>query len=82
MSGLNENNLKIAKTIKLFIGGDFPRTESGRSLPLYAHKSKNIYAHICRASRKDLRNAVTAAQTASPGWQGKSAYNRSQLLLS
>lgn len=80
MSGLNENNLKIAKTIKLFIGGDFPRTESGRSLPLYAFKSKNVYAHICRASRKDLRNAVTVAQTALPGWQGKSAYNRSQIL--
>lgn len=80
MSGLNENNLKIPKTIKLFIGGDFPRTESGRSLPLYAFKSKNIYAHICRASRKDLRNAVTVAQTALVGWQTKSAYNRSQIL--
>ena len=80
MSGLNEKNLKIAKTIKLFIGGDFPRTESGRSLPLYAYKSKNTYAHICRGSRKDLRNAVTAAQSALHGWQSKSAYNRGQIL--
>lgn len=80
MSGLNEKNLKIAKTIKLFIGGDFPRTESGRSLPMYAFKTKNVYAHICRASRKDLRNAVTAAQGALPGWQNKSAYNRGQIL--
>lgn len=84
MSGLNEKNkagsLKVAKTIKLFIGGDFPRTESGRSLPLYSYKTKNIYAHICRASRKDVRNAVTAAQSALHGWQSKSAYNRGQIL--
>lgn len=76
--------MHIAKTIKLFIGGEFPRTESGRSAPLYFHKTdakiKKIYANICLASRKDLRNAVTAAQAAQPGWQSKSAYNRSQIL--
>lgn len=85
MAGINSKqqaneNLKIAKTIKLFIGGEFPRTESGRSAPIYVHKTKKLYAHICMASRKDLRNAVTAAQSAQAGWQSKSAYNRSQIL--
>lgn len=72
--------MKIAKTIKLFIGGDFPRTESGRSVPVYNYKTKKLYANVCLASRKDLRNAVTAAQTAQASWQNKSAYNRSQIL--
>lgn len=72
--------MKIAKTIKLFIGGDFPRTESGRSVPIYIYKTKKLYANVCLASRKDLRNAVTAAQSAQPGWQNRSAYNRSQIL--
>lgn len=83
MAGINNlstDNLKVAKTIKLFIGGEFPRTESGRSAPVYIHKTKKLYAHICLASRKDLRNAVTAAQSAQPSWQAKSAYNRSQIL--
>lgn len=80
MSGLNGNNLQIAKTIKLFIGGEFPRTESGRSFPVFVHKSKNVYANLCRASRKDLRNAITAAQAALSSWCGKSAYNRGQIL--
>lgn len=82
MSGLSKQNLRVAKTIKLFIGGDFPRTESGRSFPVYTGtgKNKEVYAHLCRASRKDLRNAVTAAQGALSGWAGKSAYNRSQIL--
>jgi acyl-CoA reductase-like NAD-dependent aldehyde dehydrogenase len=80
MSGLNGDKLQIAKTIKLFIGGDFPRTESGRSFPVYVNKTKNVYANLCRASRKDLRNAITAAQGAFGSWAGKSAYNRGQVL--
>lgn len=90
MSGLtpsgNLSHLKIAKTIKLFINGEFPRTESGRSFPVYAvNKSsskteRQIYANLCLASRKDFRNAVTAAQDAQHGWAGKSAYNRGQIL--
>lgn len=79
MSGLN-NELKIAKTIKLFIGGEFPRTESGRSVPVYVAKSKKLYANLCKASRKDLRNAVTAAKEAQHGWSARSAYNRTQIL--
>jgi acyl-CoA reductase-like NAD-dependent aldehyde dehydrogenase len=82
MSGLTNETaaLKIAKTIKLFIGGDFPRTESGRSMPVYQAKSKKLYANLCKASRKDLRNAVTAAQGAQHGWAAKTAYNRTQIL--
>lgn len=72
--------MKVAKTIKLFINGEFPRTESGRVYPVYVKKTKNIYANICLASRKDFRNAVTAAQGAFASWSNKSAYNRAQIL--
>lgn len=77
---LNTNNLKVAKTIKLFIGGEFPRTESGRTFAIYSAKSKKLYAHVCQASRKDLRNAVTAAIAAQGSWQSRTAFNRSQIL--
>jgi acyl-CoA reductase-like NAD-dependent aldehyde dehydrogenase len=70
---------KVLKTIKLFIGGEFPRTESGRTLPVL-RTDGSVFAQICRASRKDLRNAVTAAKEAQPGWEKKTAYNRSQIL--
>jgi len=72
--------IKIAKTIKLFIAGEFPRTESGRSMPVFLAKSKKLYAYCCQASRKDLRNSVTAAQSAQHGWESRSAYNRTQIL--
>ena len=80
MAGLNDGILHVAKTIKLYINGAFPRTESGRSFPAYVHNSKKIYAHLCQASRKDLRNAVTAANSAASGWYGRSSYNRAQIL--
>ncbi len=80
MSGLTKNNQAIAKTIKLFIGGDFPRTESGRSFPVYFSKTKDVYANLCLSSRKDLRNALTAANSAQPSWAGKTASNRGQIL--
>lgn len=89
----NTQRLAVAKTIKLFINGEFPRTESGRSFPVYTYSKKsksksagakksddNIYAHLSLASRKDFRNAVTAAQTAQPSWASKTAYNRGQIL--
>ena len=65
--------LDVAKTYKMYIGGKFPRTESGR---FYTAATANV----CLASRKDLRNAVVAARSAQAGWQGRSAYNRSQIL--
>lgn len=79
MTGLN-GNLQIAKTIKLFINGEFPRTESGRSFPIYYNASKKVYANVCRASRKDFRNAVSAALKAHETWTNRTAYNRSQIL--
>jgi acyl-CoA reductase-like NAD-dependent aldehyde dehydrogenase len=70
--------LNIRKTYKLYINGEFPRTESGR---FYAVKSDGqLLANACRGSRKDLRNAVQAARKAQGGWSGKTAYNRGQIL--
>jgi acyl-CoA reductase-like NAD-dependent aldehyde dehydrogenase len=72
--------LNIPKTIKLFINGEFPRTESGRSFACYHKGTKQVYANLCLSSRKDLRSAVTAAKDAQKSWSEKSAYNRSQIL--
>ncbi len=73
------DRLPVLKTYKLFIGGAFPRTESGRSLQVENNKGK-VVAHLCHASRKDLRNGVVAARKASSGWASRSAYNRTQVL--
>ncbi|MDG2126261.1 MAG: aldehyde dehydrogenase family protein [Verrucomicrobiales bacterium] len=72
--------LKVLKTYKLFIGGKFPRTESGRYLRAHDVKTGEQLANYCHASRKDLRNAVTAARSAFPGWAAKSAYLRGQII--
>ncbi len=72
--------LPIPKTIKLFINGEFPRTESGRSFQVMHHGTKKTFANLCQASRKDLRTAVTAAQEALPAWEKRTSYNRSQIL--
>jgi aldehyde dehydrogenase (NAD+) len=71
--------LPIPKTYKLFIGGQFPRTESGRSIKI-ADAAGNTVAHACHASRKDLRNAVEAAAGVQPKWAGATAYLRAQIL--
>ena len=71
--------LEVQKTYKLYIGGKYPRTESGRYYSLQ-DASGNHIAHVCRASRKDFRNAVVAARKAQNGWAGRSAYNRGQIL--
>ncbi len=71
--------IEVLKTYKIFIGGQFPRTESGRYYPLL-DKNKNNIANMCLSSRKDYRNAVVAARGAVGGWSGKSAFNRSQIL--
>ncbi len=65
--------LDVAKTYKMYIGGKFPRTESGRYYTV-------ANANVCLASRKDLRNAVVAARKAQPEWAGRTAYNRCQIL--
>jgi len=65
--------LPVKKTYKLYIGGAFPRSESGRS---YEAEGQNV----ARASRKDARDAVRAARAAFPGWSGLTAYNRGQIV--
>lgn len=72
--------MKVNKTIKLFINGEFPRTESGRSYPIYYHDQKEVYANLCKSSRKDFRNAVEAAKNAQKIWASKTSYNRGQIL--
>ena len=71
--------LEILKTYKIFIGGQFPRTESGRFYPL-KNKKGEVIANICLSSRKDFRNAVVAERGAFGGWSGRAAFNRSQIL--
>jgi acyl-CoA reductase-like NAD-dependent aldehyde dehydrogenase len=69
---------EILKTYKIYIGGAFPRTESGRYYPL--KNGNQLIANICLSSRKDFRNAVVAARAAFSSWSNKSAFNRSQIL--
>jgi acyl-CoA reductase-like NAD-dependent aldehyde dehydrogenase len=71
--------LDVRKTYKLFIGGAFPRSESGRSYPVHG-KGGDLLAYAAKASRKDLREAVVAARGAFAGWSGATAYNRGQVL--
>jgi acyl-CoA reductase-like NAD-dependent aldehyde dehydrogenase len=69
----------VRRTAKLYIGGEFPRSESGRSYEAFSHDGR-LLARVARASRKDLRDAVRAARAAQPEWAGKTAYNRGQIL--
>jgi acyl-CoA reductase-like NAD-dependent aldehyde dehydrogenase len=71
--------LNVRKTYKLYINGEFPRTESGRFYAVTG-KGGELLANACRGSRKDLRNAVVAARKAQSGWGGRTAYNRGQIL--
>lgn len=71
--------LTVQKTYKLFIGGKFPRTESARFLQATGPKG-DFLANISRASRKDVRDSVSAARKAFESWAGRSAYNRGQIL--
>lgn len=70
--------VEVLKTYKIYIGGKFPRTESGR---YYSPKSNGkSLGNICLSSRKDFRNAVVAARSAFGSWSGTTAYNRSQVM--
>ncbi|MGM0556672.1 MAG: aldehyde dehydrogenase family protein [Myxococcota bacterium] len=71
--------LPILKTYKLYIGGKYPRTESGRYLQVHNQKG-DFVANICHASRKDFRDAVVVARKAQDGWAGRTAFNRGQIL--
>jgi acyl-CoA reductase-like NAD-dependent aldehyde dehydrogenase len=74
------SRLGVRKTYKLYVGGAFPRSESGRSYPVYAAKSGELLAYAARGSRKDARDAVVAARAAAGKWAGATAYNRGQVL--
>jgi acyl-CoA reductase-like NAD-dependent aldehyde dehydrogenase len=71
--------LAVRKTYKLYLGGAFPRSESGRSYPVASHQGDHL-ANAALASRKDARDAVAAARKAFGGWSGRTAYNRGQIL--
>jgi acyl-CoA reductase-like NAD-dependent aldehyde dehydrogenase len=71
--------LDIKKTYKLYIGGKFPRSESGRYLPAKSAKGQHL-DNVSHASRKDFRDAVVAARAAGEGWAKATAYNRGQIL--
>ena len=71
--------LAVRKTYKLYIGGKFPRSESGRSYPVQGADGAFL-ANAAQASRKDVRDSVQAARKAVAGWSGATAYNRGQVL--
>jgi acyl-CoA reductase-like NAD-dependent aldehyde dehydrogenase len=73
------SRIDVRKTYKLYIGGAFPRSESGHSYVVNDTKGTFV-ANAALASRKDARDAVTAARKAFPGWSGRTAYNRAQIL--
>ncbi|MCS7484291.1 aldehyde dehydrogenase family protein [Umezawaea endophytica] len=76
---MSENRIAVAKTYKLYIGGKFPRSESARSYPVTDSKGAFL-ANAAQGSRKDARDAVSAARKAFAGWSGATAYNRGQVL--
>ena len=73
------DRVRVRKTYKLYVNGEFPRSESGRSYPV-SSASGDLLAHAAQASRKDVRDAVRAARSAVGGWSGATAYNRGQVL--
>ena len=73
------DRLPVLKTYKLYVGGQFPRTESGRSY-LVRSADGDALANACRGSRKDVRDAVRVARAAAGGWAGRTAMNRGQIL--
>ena len=72
-------SLPVAKTYKLYLGGSFVRSESGRYDPATDAKGRHL-ANVCRASRKDIRDAVVKARAAVEKWSGSTPYLRGQIL--
>jgi acyl-CoA reductase-like NAD-dependent aldehyde dehydrogenase len=79
MSERSSERVAVRKTYKLYIGGAFPRSESGRSYPVRS-AAGDFLANAAQASRKDVRDAVRAARSAFGGWAKATAYNRGQIL--
>src|ERR1700722_728697 len=73
------NHLEVLKTYKLYLGGNFVRSESGRCRPAKSASGARL-DNYCHASRKDLRDAVVAARGAFDGWAKRTAYLRGQIL--
>ncbi|TVR28273.1 MAG: aldehyde dehydrogenase family protein [Balneolaceae bacterium] len=73
------DRIDVLKTYKTYVGGKFPRSESDRTYKVNNSNDK-VVANACRCTRKDVRDAVLAARTASKDWSGRSAYNRGQVL--
>lgn len=76
---MENKRLEVLKTYKIYIGGKFPRTESGRYY-IAENKKGNKLANVCLSSRKDFRDAVIAARTAFGDWGSRAAFNRGQVL--
>ena len=72
------SRLRVVKTLKLYVGGQFVRSESGRTISAQSHRGESM--QVSRASRKDLRDTVELMRAAQPGWWKRSAYNRGQIL--
>lgn len=79
MATNNPTRLEVLKTYKIYVNGQFPRTESGRYLTARNSKGEAL-ANICWCSRKDFRDAEVAARGAFSGWAGRAAFNRGQIL--
>ena len=75
----SEKRLEVLKTYKIYIGGQFPRTESGRYYIATNGKGEKL-ANVCLGSRKDFRDAIVSSRSAFGGWAGRAAFNRGQIL--
>jgi len=75
----SKKRLEVLKTYKIYIGGQFPRTESGRYYVATNNRGEQL-ANVCLSSRKDFRDAVVAARNAFKGWSARAAFNRGQIL--
>ena len=79
---MGTNRIPITKTPKVYVGGAFIRSESGRTFPIFedGEKDGKFFANVPQCTRKDLRNAVEAAAKAGPDWAKRTPYNRGQIL--
>src|SRR5687767_7754037 len=78
-NGQQSQRLEVLKTYKIYIGGKFPRTESGRYYIALNSKEEKL-ANMCLSSRKDFRDAVIAAGSGLGDWSSRAAFNRGQIL--
>src|SRR5215468_2053768 len=75
----SSKRVEVLKTYKIYVGGQFPRTESGRYYIATNSKGDQL-ANVCLSSRKDFRDAVVAARSAYKSWSTRAAFNRGQIL--